>query len=118
MTIQPGKYNLTIVQGATLEEAITWQDAQGNPIDLTGYTARAQARQNYEDATPFMNLTTENGGIILGGANGQIKLSLNASATAAITAETGMWDLELVTASGAVYRLLQGSVTISKEVTR
>ncbi len=117
MTIQPGKKNFKVLQGATFEETITWSDENG-PVNLTGYTARMQAREEYESATAFIDLTTGNGGITLGGAAGTIVLLLSATATAAITAEHGYYDLELVSASGRVYRLLQGDICISKEATR
>lgn len=118
MTIQPGKYNLKVFQGATFDELFTWKDENGLAIAFTGYTARMQARDDYSAVSPFMNLTTENGGITLGATDGTIHLTMNATATAAITAESGVWDLEMVAPSGAVYRLLQGSVCVRKEATK
>lgn len=87
-------------------------------LNLTGYTARMQAREEYESATAFLDITTGNGGITLGGAAGTIALLLSATATAAITAEHGYYDLELVSPTGRVYRLLQGKICVSKEATR
>lgn len=118
MTIQPGKRNLKIIQGATLFEAFTWKDANGVAKDLTGYSARAMARTDYDAANPFMDLTSGAGTIVLGGTAGTIQLKMTAAATAAITATSGYWDLELVAPDGTVTRLLQGSVTVCKEVTR
>ena len=117
MTIQPGKKDFKLLQGATFEESITWSDDAG-PVNLTGYTARMQAREEYESATAFIDITTGNGGITLGGAAGTIALLLSATATAAITAEHGYYDLELVSPTGRVYRLLQGKICVSKEATR
>lgn len=118
MTIDPEEYHLNVIQGATFQKVITWKDENGVAINLTGYTARMQARVEYESAAPFINLTTENGGITLGGAAGTITLSISATATAAITQERGYWDIELISGSGIVYRLLQGNVSVSKEVTK
>lgn len=118
MTIKPGKYDLKIIQGATLVESIIWKDESDTPVAFTGYTARAQAREYYDSPTPFMNLTTENGGIVLGATDGSIALHMSAAATAAISDGHGVWDLELVAPSGEVYRLLQGKICVSKEVTR
>lgn len=118
MTIQPGKRNLKIIQGATLFEAFTWKDANGVAVPFTGYTGRAQARTDFDAASPFMDLTTANGGIVLGATDGTIQVKMSAAATAAITATGGYWDLELVAPDGTVTRLLQGSVTVCKEVTR
>jgi len=59
-----------------------------------------------------------NGRITLGGALGTISLDLTAEETAAIIWDRGVYDLELESGDGTVTRLLQGSFTISKEVTK
>lgn len=90
----------------------------GKPVDLTGFTARMQIRRNIADASAVLDLTTANGGITLGGAAGTIRILATATATAALTISAGFYDLELIDGAGAVLRLLQGTVTVSKEVTR
>jgi hypothetical protein len=45
-------------------------------------------------------------------------LSISATDTEALTAGRGVYDLELVSGSGIVTRLLQGVTTISRNVTR
>jgi hypothetical protein len=45
-------------------------------------------------------------------------LTISATDTAALTAGRGVYDLELVAANGTVTRLLQGVVTISRNITR
>lgn len=107
-----------LLQGSTFTLPITWKDENNAPINLTGYTARAQARERVDSPTAFINLTTENGGIALGGAAGTITLSMSAAATASIVEESGVWDLEMIAPSGAVTRLLEGKISIAKEVTR
>lgn len=88
-------------------------------IDLTGFTARMHMRDTLEATTPFLTLTTENGGIALGGAAGTVDLLASAAATSSISATSGVYDLELVAGDGVtVTRLLEGLVTISPEVTR
>ena len=37
------QFNIDVKQGATFQLTITWKDSAGTAIDLTGYTARAQA---------------------------------------------------------------------------
>ena len=76
-----------------------------------------QIRQNVSSDTILVTLTTENGGITLGGVLGTIQLTMTATDTAAITWSDGEYDLELV--NGAyVKRLLRGKVKVTKEVTR
>jgi hypothetical protein len=115
--METGTYNFTIYQGATFSRVLTWKDSNDTAVNLTGYTARLQIRECLESESPFVTLTTENGGIALGGSAGTITLAISATLTAAITQSSGVYDLELITGS-TVTRLLKGDVTISKEVTR
>ena len=117
MTITPGNYDITIYQGTTFSTILAWKDETNTLVDLTGYTARLQMRENYNSSTPFLNLTTENGGIVLGGVLGTITLLASAASTAALEALEGVYDLEMINGS-TVIRLLQGSVSVSREVTR
>lgn len=114
-----GIYDTTIEQGATLSIAVTWKDSNSTPVNLTGYTARSQFRQTYESSSTVLSLTTENGGIALGGTAGTIQLTASATTTAGLTAPAnGVWDLELVSGAGVVTRLLQGAYQITPEATR
>ena len=75
-------------------------------------------RTDIEDSSAILSLTTENGRIALGGGAGTITLTVSASDTAALTAGNGVYDLEIVSSGGVVTRLIEGSYTISREVTR
>lgn len=88
------------------------------PVNLTGYTARLQVRETLEAAGTILSLTTENGGISLGGAAGTIDLLVSAADTAALDFETAVYDLELVSAGGVVTRIMRGDVVLADEVTR
>lgn len=111
-----GKYPLTIEQGATLAQVFTWRDSSDALVNLTGYTARCQVRRTLSDPDTLLSLTTENGGITLGGSAGTIQLNASATATAALSGK-GVYDLELISGS-TVTRLIEGTVYFSPEVTR
>lgn len=116
---KPAKLKFTIYQGATFPKRLRWSDkVTGTPIDLTGCRARMQVRAEIGSPTVLLELTTENGGITLGGAAGTIDLYAGATATAAFTWEGGVFDLEIVHPGGDVTRLAQGTVSVSPEVTR
>ena len=110
-------YDILIEQGATYSQLVTYKES-GVAVNLTGYTARMQVRSTLESATTVVELTTANGRIALGGAAGTITLTISATDTASLTAGRGVYDLELVSGSGIVTRLLQGVATISRNVTR
>ncbi len=114
---QAGKLNLRIVRGSTFDQTLTYKDADGDPIDLTGATARAQVREEVDSSTILVTLTTENGGLTLGGGAGTIRLQISAVATALLDFSGGVWDLELVM-SGVTIPLLAGAVSLVLDVTR
>lgn len=88
------------------------------PVDLTGFTARMQIRSSLSSIVVIHELTTANGGITLGGAAGTVGLLIPAATTTSFDFTTAVYDLELVSGSGVVTRLLSGKITLSKEVTR
>lgn len=113
------KLKLRIEQGATFRKLIAWKTKETRqPIDLTGCTARMHVRSSIKATTPLLVLTTENNRILLGGADGTITLDLSDEITAGITWLSAVYDLEIVFPNGTVRRLVQGSITVSQEVTR
>jgi hypothetical protein len=113
------KLNLKIDQGATFQKIVTWKTGTpAAPVDLTGCTARMQIRARLTDALALLTLTTENGGIALGGDTGTITMTITAAATTLLTWASGVYDLEIIFANGTIRRLLYGSVSVSPEVTR
>jgi len=111
-----GSYNFTIEQGATFNLLMTWK-IDNVPVNLTGYTARLQARIDVDETDTILSLTT-GAGITLGGAAGTITLDQTATQTALLPKGEYVYDLELQSSGGIVTRLLQGELNISAEVTR
>lgn len=113
-----GTYDIVCEQGATFQRTLVWQDETETPIDLTGYTARMHVRPSVKAADVVVQLTTENGRIVLYPSLGKIELQLTAAVTETLPARACVYDLELVAPSGIVTRLLQGQFSITPEVTR
>lgn len=111
-------HNFTIEQGATLSKSFVWKDSNGDAIDLTGYTARMQIRENVSASTALVSATTENSKIDIVDAEGKVTVTLSATETAGLTFKTAVYDLELISASSVVTRLVGGTITLSLEVTR
>ena len=112
-----GLYDITIEQGATFTLSLTWKDSTDAPVNITGYTARMQVRENYEAESTLVSLTSSGGDIVLGGALGTIAITIAASVTQLLQLDEAVYDLELVNGA-TVTRLLQGKATVSREVTR
>ena len=113
--INPAIYDMTAYQGATFDSVLTWS-IDGDPVDLTGYTAAMQVRET--PSSPRIVLSLASGsGITLGGAAGTITLNISAATMETRAAGNYFYDLEL-TSGASVTRLIQGIFTISAEVTR
>lgn len=118
--------NLTITRNDDWFRLYTWQLANETPIDLTGYSAHAQARTSTRGqliidlvsaGTPDATALAA-GTITLGGTEGTITLALSSTETAKLTPGTFCdWDLVLTDAGGAESTLVRGSVTIGERVT-
>ena len=113
-----GKWDFTIEQGATFNRKLTWTNKNKTPINLTGYTAKMQVRKNPSDSVVLIELSTSNGRIAITGLTGAIELTISATDTTAITWKGGVFSLELTSPGGVVTRLLEGTVTVSPEITR
>jgi hypothetical protein len=112
-----GEYDFTILQGATFDRNFYYKDGNGDAIDLTDYTARMQIRNDYDEIVE-LELTTENGRLAITAAEGKIRMLLTATETAALSFIDAKYDLELVYVDGTITRLLEGTVTLSKEITK
>jgi hypothetical protein len=113
-----GTYNITIEQGATFTLPLTYKDADDDPVPLTDALARMQIRQKVTSTDTIVDLDSDTlGGITISDPGG-ITVVISDEVTAAITIKTGVYDLEIEWVDGTVTRLLQGTVTVSPEVTR
>ena len=91
-------------------------DANGNEIDLTGYTLRAQMRKSY-GATSYTAFTTA----APTPATGELVIALTDTQTSALKAGRYVYDVEIVAPAGegsTVTRVLEGIITVTPEVTR
>lgn len=113
----PGKVNLVIYQGATFSKEFVWQ-LGGVPVDLGDSSAVMDIRATIDDATPIITLSSTTGEIILVPAEGKVTLLLTSAETTELNFTRGVYDLEIHNTDGTVTRLVQGSVSLSKEVTR
>ena len=113
-----GIYNFTIDQGAQYNTTIVYEDSNGNPIDLTGYTASMQLREQAVSPNPAaLTLTSPSGGIVITPLTGTLAITMTTAQTNDLSARFYVYDLEL-TVGGVVSRLIQGQITVSAQVTQ
>ena len=112
------KQNLRIEQGATFRLSLEWI-ANATPVILTGYQARMQIRTTITSPQVIHELSTQNGGIVfVNEEKGKIQLFISNEVTSSFAFDKAVYDLELSAPNNDVTRLLEGAVTLSREVTR
>lgn len=108
--------DLCLYRSDNFNHQITWLDSDGNPIDLTGYTAKMQARKTVTSTTVLMT-ATDSSGLILGGVAGTIDIQL-APAQTDISNKDNVYDLEVTSPVGFVTTIVQGLFVVVQDVTR
>ena len=128
------KRDLYIEQGASFVLAFQWAEntgteeepVAGSAYDLTGYTGRMQIRQKQHEPVR-VDATTENSKIVLGEdpttgivdlTTGWVTVKLSSEDTDLLDKKKMLYDLELIAASGFVYRMLQGTVIVDPNITQ
>lgn len=117
LILRAAQLNLELPQGSTFDETITVTDKNGAVIDLTGYSARMKIRTPQYTSSPEVNWTSAGGEMIMGDDAGTITFDVSAATTAALDFKTARYDLEIESGSGKVTRILEGYITLSREVT-
>lgn len=113
-----GRYDIEIEQGSDYVLNILYQDTDNDPIDLSTYTARMQLRESSDSSSSLIELTNTNGRITLGQADPNIVLELTAGDTASLDFDYAFYDLEVVSSSATVSKVLRGSVKLIREFTK
>lgn len=120
-----GVYHMTgdqaIPQGADWDVPLRYVEG-GNPVNFTGYTARMQVRTDY-DKTIILELNTSDGTIGLGDGlasdtTPNVILHFRSAVTSAMSQYVGIYDLEVTTTTGIVYKFLEGKFELRREVTK
>ena len=111
-----GIYNITMDQGAQWTLQVVYDNNNGTPFDLTGYTARMQVRPKFGSDNAVLTISSPSSGIVITPLTGTLNLTATTAQTGDIPGGFYVYDLE-ITSGGVVTRLMQGSVTVRDQVT-
>ncbi len=87
------------------------------PEDLTSYTARMYLRKSAKSASPYFQMTSEDGHIVINNTTKTITLKLSDEETEAFTFTRARYDLEMVR-GGEVAIPMFGEFTVTKNITK
>lgn len=120
----PYVWNATIYQGSSYRWRFTYRSPAGEPIDISDCEAEYVVSAAY-GGERLLELTTGNGGVVLGGVAGTIEINGPAEATGAIPVPAelgsppirpGVHQLDLRWPDGTVERLIRGTANTAKRV--
>lgn len=103
--------NIDVDQGTTFSTPITLAEANGSPIDLTTYTANGTFRKHYSSMTAYPMQ------IGLGGNTGVLTISVQPNATTNVNPGLYVYDVVLISNTGARSRIVEGNMYINPGVT-
>ena len=106
-------YDFHIEQGTDSSVLFILKDSEGKLLDLNGFDCRMQVRRTKSGHTLLDNLTVENGRISIDVNKAQIEVKFPNEVTSKLPAMTMVYDIELISASGYLPRLLSGSFSVS-----
>lgn len=110
------RYDLRLNQGETFQIAIPVLDEDGDPVSLSGMTARGQIRSHAASPTVLYEWSTLNNNVALDGND--VVLTVPAAVSSLWAFRTGQWSLEIDDGAGTTTRLVDGFVIVHPEVVR
>lgn len=120
-------YDINVTQGSTLDLRFKVKDANGNAINLSGYSARGAVKFSYGTGTVLLDLSPKvqsgHAGDLTLGASGYIDVFIRPSLTSGLPIIQGIYDIEryeTVPASSGdwnVLKVAKGYVNVHPEAT-
>lgn len=123
----PGRYDIQIYRGSTVNLGITANNPDGTPINFNDYSLmRMQIRPPwiYTESVPrpglLLELTTINNGLIINSDGFGFSINISARVTETLSFSEGQYDIELITTAtpdNIVDKILRGRVEVIQEMT-
>lgn len=110
------RLDMELKQGEDFYRLLTIKDANGDAVDITGYTFAAQIKKGYQDKSAFLTFSFN----ISDASAGQVEMTLAASLSSAkiiLKREEYVYDVEMDDTVRKT-RIMEGVIEISPEVTK
>jgi len=109
--------NFEVDQNTTFSFIVEYRDANDNPINLTGATAKLQARNTKGGSQLAFTLTSPSGGITIDGSLGKITCKMTPTQTNKLFYPKSSYDLIVIDSNANRIKLIEGFLTLSRSVT-
>lgn len=113
-----GSFALALESGTTFSLVLTWENPDGTPVDLTGYSARMHVVDNLSNKAPLLSFDSVSGGgtgtsLVVGTTDGTLAIGLTATASAAQPWTEGVYSILVRSPSGTITPLLEGPILLN-----
>lgn len=105
--LRPGLLNLLVLRGDEFRERLVWKDANGDPLDITGWVLEGQLREAYGGAL-LANFVLDDVGL----PDNEVNLRLADTDTAALGEGVFPWDLVRVSGGPSSPRTVLSGVAV------
>ena len=112
-------YNISLVQGESLDLTLNLKDSNSVPLDLSGYSVRGTVKRGFGTTGVLLDLAP----VIVTGANnsflasGQITISISPAESSSLPVTEAVYDIERYTLNDVVVqKVMFGKIIIDPEV--
>ena len=112
-----GQKNFEVDQNTTFTFVVEYKDNAGDPIDLTGASAKLQVRDTKGGSKLAFTLTSPSGGITIDAPNGKLTVRMTPTQTNKLFYPKSSYDLMLTDSNSVKTKLIEGFLTLSRSVT-
>ena len=109
--------NFEVDQNTTFTFIVEYKDDSGNPINLTGASAKLQVRDTKGGSRLAFTLTSPASGITIDPALGKLTIRMTPTQTNKIFYPKSSYDLMLTDSNAVKTKLLEGFLTLNRSVT-
>jgi uncharacterized protein YdgA (DUF945 family) len=106
-------------QGTYYAKQLTFQDSDGNAVDISGQTFEMDIRDQADDTTALVTLTTENDGLVItDGAAGELEIRITAANTDLLPVGKMVFDILRTDSDPGPTWMVGGSFKVKQPITR
>ena len=102
MTLYCESTTVRVKRGDTWALVWSWLDADGNPIDLTGVSARMSFQVKDGDGSSVLDLSTDEGTLVIEAVSGTVAMAAPSTSTSGVSPDIYITDQELTFPTGVV----------------
>lgn len=109
--------NFEVDQNTTFTFVIEYKDSNGNPINLTGASAKLQVRDTKGGSKLAFTLTSPSSGITITPLLGKLTVRMTPTQTNKLFYPKSSYDLMITDSNAVKTKLVEGFLTLSRSVT-